>query len=97
MNATKNKKSSPVALPTFSTARQHGHEIEACAVNLEILMQSIFEKIDQISEASPQTMEAVAAINCYATCALTQVATLKANSEKMMDIIGTAMDGGCHA
>lgn len=97
MNATVNKKSPPAALPTFSTARQHGHEIEAAAVNLEILMQSIFEKIDQISEASPQTMEAVAAINCYATCALLQVTTLKANATQMMDIIGDAMHGGSHA
>lgn len=83
--------------PAFSTARQHDHETEAAMVNLEILMQSIFDKIDQISEASQQTLDVVAAINCYATCALTQVAAAKLHNMQMMDIVGTVMDGGRHA
>jgi hypothetical protein len=97
MNTPLNKKSIPALQAAFSTARQHGHEAEAAMVNLEILMQSIFEKIDQISEASSQTTDVVAAINCYATCALTQVAAAKLHNTQMMDIIGTAMDGGRHA
>lgn len=97
MNVAANKKSVSVPLPAFSKARQHGHAIEAATVNIEILMQSIFDKIDQTNGASPEIMDALAAINCYAVCALTQLAEVTANRAQMMDIIHDAMQGGCHA
>lgn len=80
--------------PALNLARQHGHAIEAASANIEILMQSIFDKIDQVNDVDPQMMDALNAISCYADCAIKQLAEVNESRMQMMDIIASVMDGG---
>lgn len=80
--------------PVLNLARQHGHTIEAASANIGILMQSIFDKVGQASNADSQAMHVIEAISCYADCALKQLEEISKSRMQMMDIIANAMDGG---
>jgi len=60
--------------------RMQMHEIETRAGEIEILMQTIFLQID--SATDPQS--ALNAINCYATCALRNVALINEHRGHVM-------------
>lgn len=83
--------------PALNLARQHGHAIEAASANIEILMQSIFDKVGQTSNADPQALYVIEAISCYADCALKQLKDINDSREQMMEIIANVMDGGKNA
>ena len=60
--------------------RMQMHQIEARASDIEILMQTIFLKID--TAADPKS--ALDAINCYATCALRNAALINEHHGHVM-------------
>jgi hypothetical protein len=64
------------------------HDIESRACEIEILLETIFEKIDS---AVADPAKALESINCYATCALRNVALIK---EHHAHIMALTMEGG---
>lgn len=80
--------------PALNLARKHGHAIEAASANIEILMQSIFDKVGMTSNIDPITMHVMDAVSCYADCALKQLIEINDSREQMMEIIANVMNGG---
>ena len=68
--------------------RQHVSDISAHAARLEILLLTIFEKLDDIR---PMDQAAVDAVECFATCALRNAVLIK---EANADILVLASEGG---
>jgi hypothetical protein len=71
--------------------RQRAQDINAQAGDIEILLSSIFDKLDSMADLAPAAAEAVGAINCFATCALRNVALIK---EANTDILLLTSEGG---
>lgn len=94
VNTKNEKKQNGAVIGTFATVstfdqiRIQANEIETRAYEVEILMQTIFEKIDSGLSDPVKTLDA---INCYATCALRNVALIK---EHNLHILALAGKGG---
>lgn len=74
--------------------RIQAHDIEARALDLDILLETIIEKIDGLSHAGPaKTLDA---INTLTTCALRNVALIKEHHSHLMALTAqvTAKEGG---
>jgi len=65
--------------------RQQAQEIETRACDIEILLETIFEKIDRLASAGP--VKTLDAINTLTTCALRNVALIKKHHEHISELI----------
>ena len=66
-------------------------DIEAQAGDIEILLAALFDKLDALTELAPAASDAVAAINCFATCALRNTALI---GEGPANIAALVAEGG---
>lgn len=86
--AEKNSNTEMAEKPRLDQIRRQVQEIETRTYDIEILLETVFEKIDRYSSAGPaKTLDA---INTLATCALRNVALLKEHYEH----IGALTNGG---
>lgn len=72
----------------FEQIRGHGHDIESRTVDLDVLLETILQKIDAGGADHSDTLTA---INCFTTCALRSVALIK---EHNLHILALAAKGG---
>lgn len=66
-------------------------DIEAQAGDIEILLAALFDKLDALTELAPAASDSVAAINCFATCALRNAALI---GEGQANIAALVAEGG---
>lgn len=66
-------------------------DIEAQAGDIEILLAALFDKLDALTGLAPAAADAVAAINCFATCALRNAALI---GEAQANIVALVAEGG---
>ena len=66
-------------------------DIEAQAGDIEILLAALFDKLDALTDLAPAAADAVAAINCFATCALRNTALI---GEGQANIAALVAEGG---
>ena len=77
--------------PDLGAIRQQVGDIEHQAGDVAILMAAVFEKIDGMHDQTPRGLEAINAINCFATCALRNVALIKTAVDTILNL---AREGG---
>lgn len=70
--------------------REQAQEIETRTCDVEVLLETIFEKIDGLASAGP--VKTLDAINTLATCALRNVALIKEHYEYINAL--TCTEGG---
>jgi hypothetical protein len=87
----------PAHTDTLNSLRHLGFGTETASTDLKILLQAIFEKIDQLNEISPPPLDTMTAINCFTNCALSCVETIREKNDQAQGLILDAMKGGCHA
>lgn len=66
-------------------------DIEAQACDIEILLAALFYKLDALTDLAPAAADAVAAINCFATCALRNAALI---GQGQANIAALVAEGG---
>lgn len=66
----------------------HANDIDEQARNIEILLDALFLKVDDLN--SPDS-PAVAAINCFATCALRNAVLTREASDQILELIEAGM------
>lgn len=72
--------------------RQQAFDIDRQAGDIAILIAAVFDKIDDMLGQSPVGMEAVNAINCFATCALRNVALIREAGTNILDLTSEGGD-----
>ena len=80
----------PAATGQLLNIETYAVDIGAQVTDIEILLQSVFEKLDNVGDAGAAA-GALAAINCFTTCALRNAALI---GEAKDHIIALATEGG---
>ena len=77
--------------PDFEAVRQQVSDTELQAGDVEILIAAVFDKLDGMSGHAPHGLEAINAINCFATCVLRNVSLMKTAAGNIRNL---AAEGG---
>lgn len=85
------RKHGATGAPDVDAIRQQVSDLEHQAGDVEILMAAIFDKLDGMSGHTPSGLDAINAINCFATCALRNAALIKAAAGNIRTL---AAEGG---
>jgi short-subunit dehydrogenase len=76
----------PFASLDLSAIRQQAFAIDRQAGDIEILIAAVFDKVDELLGHTPAGMEAINAINCFATCALHNAARIKVTGTNILHL-----------
>lgn len=81
----------PFPSPDLGAVRQQAFDIDRQAGDIEILIAAVFDKVDELLGNTQAGMEAINAINCFATCALRNAALIR---EAGTNILNLTSEGG---
>ena len=75
------------SMSNIAAIAEHAADISEHAARLEILLQEVFDKLDGIKGADYATRGAVAAVECFTTCALRNGELMREAAEQIVALV----------
>jgi hypothetical protein len=72
--------------PDIGAIRQQAFDIDHQVGDIEIMIEAIFEQLDEVLSLTPGSQQAVKVINCFATCALRNAALIKSAGANVLTL-----------